>query len=209
MMNEADIWNDEIVRLYEYIDKVNLLSPAGVSIDFYREDYSYGRAGLHQYFNDLYQKATGDWIIYFCEDHLIRYPHWDTYLLRQIEDRKLNPAQPWVLIPKFDNAGTMNHILSRGYCEAVGGSIGRHGWIDSYINEILVGLPRDRVIKNLDEELFHDFTHDLPNPMAEINTITDVSAKAKEFPVITAGTVKDMIVEDTAKINAVISGAGQ
>lgn len=174
MLNEGDTWNAELVNYFRADDHKD----QNYYVKFFRENYGLGRHGLHIYFNDLLKYATGEWIIYFCEDHFIHRGGWDTYLRRFIagaageanrSDRKfpLDPSEPWVIVPKFDNAGAMNHIVSRGFVEALGGVLGNHGWIDSYINDLTFRAWGDhpkRVLR-MDLELFHDFTHDHPNPM--------------------------------------------
>lgn len=168
MMNENDTWNDDLIAHFEKL-----------GVKFFREDYGLGRDGLHVYFNDLYKKAIGDWIIYFCEDHFINTLGWDMYVRKVIsggsrsqkyetDKRKpLDPGKPYCLIPKFDNCGAMNQILSRGYCEAIGGVVGKHGWIDSYINDVnkIAFGDRSEMVIRFEDEMFHDFTHDTPSPM--------------------------------------------
>lgn len=174
-MNAGDTWNDELVRTYK--DRVT----------FIREDMQLGRAGLHEYFNLLAESAMGDWLIYFCEDHFIPEPmfkdgrpqYWDMYFRQMLKDN--DPEQVWIGVPKFDNCGSMNHIVSRGYYNALGGVVGRHGWIDSYINDMLAKIPKWRVIL-FDDETFHDFTHDHPNPMDDAHHQGVVSDAGKNLP---------------------------
>lgn len=221
MLNEHDTWNDELVRYFE---------PKGVQ--FYRENLELGRAGLHEYFNELYKHATGQWIVYFCEDHFIVMNGWDNYLRELINGTLLAPEIPdqprnyknnlgaleankiWCLVPKFDNAGAMNQVLSRGYCEALGGLVGRHGWIDSYINDLnreAFGASADRPnykegdrIFKLDDEMFHDFTHDDPNPMSDAHMQSVTSVKGKALPRYTDSVVKYRIATDAEKLKLAI-----
>lgn len=191
MLNQGDTWNAELVQLF---------SAPPYNVQFFYEDYQLGRAGLHIYFNDLYKQSRGDWLIYFCEDHFITKPGWDQYIYDMVagevkvqtemgavlkhEFGMLNPAEPWCIVPKFDNAGAMNQILSRGYCEAIGDVIGRHGWIDSYINDLNTrawGAHPQRVLR-LDAPIFHDFTHDHPNPMDDAHLQSVVGPAAGELP---------------------------
>jgi hypothetical protein len=157
MTNTHDSWNQELIMIF---------SEPPYNVTFLTEDLQMGRHGLDVYFGMLMKEARGDWVIYFCDDHLIIYDGWDTKLLYEIEQRKLDPKVPNVVVPVFDNAGTMNHILSRGWVKAVGGRVARHGWVDSYINAVLYRLfrddPSDHLVKNIDAPLFHDFTHDAP-----------------------------------------------
>lgn len=188
MLNEDDTWNRELVHYFD-------LHQDFLPIEFHTENYGLGRAGLHVYFNDLLQHATGDWIIYFCEDHFITMHGWDTYLQRVIagitqqgdslnKPFPLDPSEPWIIVPKFDNAGSMNHIVSRGYIDALGGVLGRHGWIDSYINDLSTqawGRHPLRVLR-MDKEIFHDFTHDDPSPMSDAHLQTIIGPEAAKLP---------------------------
>lgn len=190
MLNEHDTWNKELVSYFESVD----CRPGYPGISFYRENKALGRAGLHEYFNDLYEHATGNWIIYFCDDHFITMRDWDNYI-RQIvrggsraawrgtetEKRQpMDPREPWCIVPKFDNCGAMNHVLSRGYLEALGKRPFHHGWIDSYINELNKTIP-DRVVR-MDDPAFHDFTHDHPNPMDKAENQGLSTDKGKALP---------------------------
>lgn len=187
MLNANDTWNKELVDFFELYDQ---------RVTFHYEDYGFGRAGLHEYFNDLLKHATGDWIIYFCEDHFINLAGWDHEVRTLIKGTMLNkvegnwvkkherghldPKDVWVLVPKFDNVGAMNHIVSRGFIEAMGGRLGEHGWIDSYINDVMEKFP-DRVLR-FDDPMFHDFSHDHPNPMDKANVQSVVTKAGKKLP---------------------------
>lgn len=215
MLNEHDTWNKELDEFFS--DQSN----AGISIKFFRENLRLGRAGLHEYFNELYKHATGQWIIYFCEDHFITMNNWDSYVLSVImggsrslalqtehgkERDEMNYLDVWCLIPKFDNCGAMNQILSRGYCEALGGRLARHGWLDSYINDLNEAIP-DRVIM-LDDEMFHDFTHDQPNPMADSEVQALSTDKGNALPDFKSTVVEHRIEVDREKlVRAVERGA--
>lgn len=207
MINKEDTWNNELVKYFSN------------KVKFYKEDYGYGRDGLHVYFNDLLDHSTGDWIIYFCEDHYINLRGWDSYIAQVInggsralggddEGMILDHNKPYILVPKFDNAGSMNHIVSRGYINAMEGKIGRHGWIDSYINDVIherFGMqairpnnkPGDIVIK-FDDEMFHDFTHDHPNPMSDEH-LKVIKAKIP-LPEYQSVSVKEQIIKDAKRL---------
>ena len=211
MLNAHDTWNADMV---EWIIAKQLYAPVNKRpFKFYREDLQLGRAGLHQYFNKLAKEGTGDWLIYFCEDHYINPPEkdphnrafaarWDQYFLTRIDALKLNPNDIYCLVPKFDNCGAMNHMLSRGYYKALGGVMGHHGWIDSYINDInriAFGDHSEHVIK-FDRETFHDFTHDKPNPMSDAHMQSVVSEAGKNLPKYGGGHYEGLIQEDAAKL---------
>lgn len=194
MMNEHDTWNSELVSFMEF--------SAPGNIKFFRENHQLGRAGLHKYLNDLVPYATGDWIIYFCEDHFIIADKWDLKIRNFIKDKDLNPDMVYCIIPKFDNVGAMNQILSKGYVKALGGVLGRHGWIDSYINELnglAFGDLSDRVLR-MNDELFHDFTHDNPNPMSDAHLQGVITDGAKKLPKFEDPEVRELISRDAGAI---------
>lgn len=177
MLNAEDTWNLDLMEYFTRRENVR----------FFTEDYQLGRAGLHRYFNDLAEHSTGEWLIYFCEDHYINRPSrisWDQYFLSRIQEAQVDYREPYVLVPKFDNAGAMNHMVSRGFYETIGKKVGRHGWIDSYINDVTAsawGRFSHRLIR-MDSETFHDFTHDQPNPMDGAHHQGTISEKAKTLP---------------------------
>lgn len=188
MLNEHDSWNNELEYNFSQIP----------GFYFYRENMQLGRAGLHEYFNELAKHATADWLIYFCEDHFINKPLWDKYIFDQIDERKLDPADVWCIIPKFDNCGAMNQIISRGYYNALGRVVGRHGWIDSYLNDVNVAIP-DRIVR-LDNETFHDFTHDQPNPMSDAHCQSISTKRGDSLPKYDSHINRQNIEEDKQKL---------
>ncbi len=197
MLNADDDWNDELKWYF-----------GEQGIRFFTEDYKLGRAGLHQYLNDMVPEAKGDWLVYFCEDHFIIEPGWDQKIRSYIRDRELDSSKIYTIVPKFDNCGAMNQIVSRGFVDTLGGVFGRHGWIDSYINELntrTFGDHSDRVIR-MDEELFHDFTHDHPNPMEQAHMQGVVSPEGKKLPVFEADEVREIIGEDVNKLKIALEG---
>lgn len=215
MLNAEDDWNNELVRFYE--DHTDL------DIRFMRENYGYGRAGLHYYLNDLYRESSGDWIVYFCEDHFINYMGWDMAVRKIIEGvttvkteigqikkhdlGRLHPRKIWCIVPKFDNAGAMNQILSRAYCEAIGDKVGGHGWIDSYINDVnrnVFGDFSDRVIR-MDDAIFHDFTHDKPSPMSDAHLQSVTSPEGKRLPTYGSTVYKHAVAMDSNKLNIAVA----
>lgn len=205
MLNAGDTWNDELVSMAERGEW-----PA--KLNFYREDYQMGRAGLHVYFNDLIKNTKADWIAYFCEDHFISRSGWDTYFRRLIagasgqamieRDFPLDPAEPWVVVPKFDNCGAMNHIVSRGFVEALDGKLGNHGWIDTYINDLTVrawGKHPTRLVR-MDIEAFHDFTHDHPNPMSDAHLQSVLGPEAAKLPKHDSPEYWEQVESDVTKL---------
>lgn len=212
MLNEHDTWNRDLVRMF---------SSAPWHVKFYFEDKGLGRAGLHEYFNELLSHATGDWISYFCEDHYIIMNSWDTFVGRMISGNMkvdqggvmvnqhnegiLDPEKIYCLIPSFDNVGPMNHIVSRGFVRAMDGKISQHGNLDSYINKIADRLPRQRVIRfNSEPPMFHDFTHDNPSPMAAATKQSVSGPAAKLLPGFESDIIQAAIIADTEKLTAAI-----
>lgn len=217
MLNQHDTWNKELV---EHFSRFGDWAAGRRYIKFYYENKGLGRAGLHIYFNDLLKHATGDWIVYFCEDHFIIMNGWDKYLrsvtnghletklahVQRTKDGKLDPKLPWVLVPKFDNVGAMNHIVSRGFVDAMGGVLGRHGWIDSYINDVtnIAWGKHPKYLIRLDDDMFHDFTHDHPNPMSDAAMQSISTKKAAELPKFDSPDVRGLIGADAALLNKAI-----
>ena len=209
MLNDEDTWNDELVQNYKDAQNRIGIAEKNHPLRFYREDLGLGRGGLHKYFNILLENATGQWIIYFCEDHFIVMDNWDEYIRAVINGKMiegdsagknfpLNPEELWVLVPKFDNCGAMNHVVSRGFINALGGVIGNHGWIDSYINDLMKSYT-DRVIR-FDLEMFHDFTHDKPDPMDPIHLKARIGEGAKLLPKYGGGQYESQISGDSLLI---------
>ncbi len=196
MLNAGDIWNRELVDYYQKREP---------NIKFYFEDLQLGRGGLAAYFNMLYKHATGEWIAYFCEDHFIVMPAWDAYVRTVIQVNKLEARQVWCLIPKFDNVGAMSQIVSRGWCEALGGVLGRHGWIDSYINDVNELISAQERMIRFDEEMFHDFTHDKPEPMDPVHTTAALSEAGKALPPYDSAGTRQLIIDDAEKLTQAIA----
>lgn len=214
MLNKDDTWNSDLVDFWQN---------SGEDLEFFKEDYKLGRAGLHLYFNELYKYARGDWIIYFCDDHYISVEGWDIQMRQllagtlqaenapdqpislQHSNGELDPAKIWCITPKFDNAGPMNHMLSRAMIDTMGGNLAHHGNLDSYLNEICFRLPRTRRIF-MDRPLFHDFTHDHPSPMSEAHSQSELSQQAKEMPSYDDPSVMKFADADVESLRAAIDG---
>lgn len=200
MLNVHDEWNKDFVEFFEkYVKTIEMIVGVPAPLKFFYENKQLGRAGLHEYFNDLAKEARGEWLVYFCEDHYIRVPDWDEILIQRIEERDLNSEQIHVIVPKFDNAGAMNHIVSRGYYETLN-HVGQNGWIDSYINDLAGQIPADRVHK-IDDELFHDFTHDKPEPMDPVHYKQTLAARVKDLPKKGSPEYDEQVKTDAEKIN--------
>lgn len=194
MCSSHDTWNRELIHFFQDLPR---------NITFYFEDKGLGRAGLHEYFNELYRYSSGDWIAYFCDDHFINETDWDNKVRRLIRERGLRADDIWCLIPKFDNVGAMNQILSRGYVSAMGGYLGRHGNIDSYINDVNAQLPGERIIR-FDDEWFHDFSHDDPSPMHGSHSQSVITPEGKELARHLTASYESNVAADAAKLKGAI-----
>lgn len=199
MLNKEDTWNRELQAFYMALG----LNVKG-SFQFFEEDYKLGRDGLHKYFNDMAEFATGDWLVYFCDDHFITASGWDNAIRDFAEANNIDSSKINFIIPKFDNAGTMNHIVSRGAYTAMG-QLGRHGWIDSYLNDVMHRMGHDERVFRMDDELFHDFTHDTPNPMSEEHQATIKNQVAiDELPKHQSPAYHQLAIDDANKLKDLI-----
>lgn len=189
MYSEQDTWNKEIINDFDGIP----------SIHFFKEDYKLGRSGLHQYFNELARHATGEFLIYFCDDHHIAVRDWDVKLLDFIAENNIDSKKVNMIVPKWDNAGAMSQILSRGWYEAAG-SIGRYGNIDSYNNFVAEKIDQERV-HQMTEPLFHDFTHDPYIMTPEDCIVEDMQPILENWG---DQSVTDRIQEDAEKLQEAI-----
>ena len=192
MSNTSRLEDIEVLCMYSAQDTWNkeLIGNFGGLFQFYPEDKKLGRSGLHVYFNELLKHATGDWVIYFCDDHCIISQGWDLYLLNFAADRKLDPQKIYSIIPAWDNAGAMNQMLSRGYINALG-NIGRFGNIDSYNNFVAMAIQGR--IAQATKPIFHDFTHDPSVMTPEHNIVEGYSPDPEMWE---DQSVKDRIAED-------------
>ena len=184
---ESDTWNNEFFELIENVEVV-------------RESYNYGRAGLHVYFNDLAARATGDWLIYFCEDHFITKDGWDEYLIDYLKD--YDPNKAYIVRPHSTGFDCILHMVSRGFYETLG-VMGRNAWIDSYLNDVMERIPQDRCLYP-PEILFHDFSADDPNPMSEAaqHSVFDPNFKEghPDYLAFSDPRTRQLVEEDAAKI---------
>jgi hypothetical protein len=205
MVNYDDTWNEELA----------LVMRDHFEIEFWGENSNLGRHGIARFFNSMLPDACGDWIVYFCDDHSVIKQGWDSEVLDYIHGRKgggdsenltfpLNPNEPWVIVPKFDNAGSMNHIVSRGYVKAMGSVIGNHGWIDSYINDLMSDFT-NRVIR-MEDPIFHDFTHDVPSPMSDEHTKITLSEEVKSLPEYNSEEYHKQLDRDKLRIKQALEG---
>ena len=189
MVSKQDDWNQELIKF------VTRFCP----IKFCFEDKKLGRSGLHLYYNEMLTETTGDWVIYFCDDHYIVRQGWDEYLMNFVDSCKLDPKRIYQVVPTWDNSGSMNQMLSRGYIDTLG-NIGRYGNIDSYNNHVGAQMFKPRVIA-APEPIFHDFTGD-PEIMTEKHHEIEGYSP---LPIIWGSEeMQGMIAEDAQKLRKAI-----
>lgn len=196
--NAEDEWNGDVIDYFTEFE--------GKFI-FYLENYGYGRAGLHLYYQNALQRAQSqdvdweaDWFVYFCEDHEIILYHWDKVLAGILS--KYDADKPYIGVPGWDNTGSVNHVLSRGYIEALGGRLASHGNLDSYINDIAARLPRSHVIRL--PVLFHDFTADHPCMLDDCRTKVELSEAGQKLPLAWTEETKANVERDAEIVKAAI-----
>ena len=166
-----DTWNTAMIeQMYE-----------PEKMEFFSEDRGLGRRGLHLYYEAMVPRALelgADWVAYFCEDHRIITHGWDIVCEQYL--RNIDPSKPAVAVPGWFNTGSVSHILSRGYIEALGNRLGCHGNIDSAINhtmENVKGLP----IVTL-PRMFWDYTADTPSQLDDSRTFVQLSRDGEALP---------------------------
>lgn len=196
MMNTHDTWNEEIVDHF-----------MAKGVRFFEEDRRLGRNGLHLYYEMMLPEIKGDWVAYFCEDHnIVRYG-WNKVISQFIKDNNLDPNEPYVLVPNWDNTGHMSHVVSKGYLRTLGGKIAHHGNLDSYINYVKDRMPSSHVLQL--PVLFHDFTHDQPNPMSDAANQSVAGPEAATLPAWDSDEVREHIDKDVNAIRERIYRKGQ
>ncbi len=190
MASENDDWNEDVFNYYKDFP----------NIKFFFEDRKLGRAGRHIFFNELAEKASGDWILHTCDDQRFIMDGWDNYLREMIVAGGIDSNKVHMILPKFDNIGHVDHMISRGYLNAAG-RVGGYGNIDSWINGVRDSLPPDRVHFTPDE-LMHDFTHH-PEIYTPEYLISDISV-GKRFPKWNSPEVKQDLLQEIAKVQEAI-----
>lgn len=196
-----DTWNQSLIKLF-----YDLNGGGRRGWEFTDEDLGMGRGGLHVYLRLALESwinadptRSYEWAAYFCEDHNVVMPGWDQCVLSHVDSLGLNPDEPHILVPRWDNTGAMSHILSRGFIKAMGSRLASHGNMDSYLNDIADKLPRGHV--HMLPVMFHDFTHDRPHMLDDAHTRVEVT---RDWPPYQSDTVQGRIAEDVADVSAVI-----
>ena len=148
MASDNDDFNKD---LYDWIK-----ARPSLPIKLFFEDRKLGKHGRHIFFNELAEKASGQWILHTCDDQRFIYQGWDNYIRSLINTNGLDPDKIHMIIPSFDNTGDVDQMLSKGYIKAMG-QVGGYGNIDSWINEVREVMPPNRVHLTPDV-LMHDMT---------------------------------------------------
>jgi hypothetical protein len=166
MCSAQDEWNKDLIKFYKgvltglYFGQDEFIPGASevLNIKFFFEDYHYGNRGLHVYFNELAEKATGDYLWYLCSDHDIILQDYDKFILDYIEkEKQLSPDKIWGIVPGMRDVGPVSHIISRATYETLG-HIALSDKIDSWYNDILYRIPQDRLFTISGTQMMTDYT---------------------------------------------------
>lgn len=190
MASLNDDWNADLFKFFQSRPKY--------PVKFFFEDRKLGKYGRHIFFNELAEKAFGDWILHTCDDQMFIYNGWDNYLRSFVGH--ISPDQVHMVIPLFNNTGYVDQMLSRGYINAVG-RVGGYGNIDSWLNMIRDGLPPERVHITPDA-LMSDLTVYpeifTPEYMAADNS------EGKKLPLWESSEVRQDLLQEIAKVKEAI-----
>lgn len=145
MLNKHDKWNKHVVKYFDG------------RVKFFYEDSPHGRFDLHTYYTELLKHANGDWIMLACEDWDFLMDGWDNYIREVASSKGADSSKVWGMVPRFSNVGSVCQIMSRGYVNAVGGVLGHHYAIDSWINTVF-GTMEERMV-HFEKDMFIDYTH--------------------------------------------------
>lgn len=171
LANKDDTWNQDLFRYH----KLNVIY----------EDMKCGKNGRHYFYNELAKHAKGDWLWHMCDDHYLSYYGYDEYLTNYIKEKQLDSAKIHMIVPRVENSGSIAHILSRGYYEAVG-RIGFHGNIDSYLNRVSDHIIDQNRIHHPDAPILIDYTVD-PTIMTPEHCKVELT---NDYPVYDFGSVE-------------------
>lgn len=147
MMDERDTWNRGFVACTEQ------------KVRYFKDGSGKGRWGLNEYYNKLLAETSADWVMLVCDDFEFILDKWDEYLISGLEaDHKWDPSRVYACCPRVRIIGSVCHVISRGYINAIGGVLSHHWAVDSWMNQVLEKLPPDR-IWNTPVEVFDDYSH--------------------------------------------------
>lgn len=122
-----------------------------------------GQKGHHIYINELAKHAKGNWILNFCEDMHILLRDWDEVLREWIREKQLDPDKCWMIIPRFETRGAVEHLLSRGWLDITGMVFGYPNG-DSWLNTVTDLAPaifRDSRRLDCNILMFKDYSSDV------------------------------------------------
>lgn len=194
MASEDDDWNKDLI---EFCSQYK-------NIKFFFENDRLGRHGRHIFFNRLAEKAEGEWILHTCDDQMFVRKGWDNYVRDYVRDHSLDHNKVNILIPRFNNTGSVDHFVSRGYLNALG-MVGGYGNIDSWINNVLEEIPSDR-IKMMPDELMCDLTVYPEILTPEYLKMDD--SEGRKLPAWDSEEVKEGIFQAQEKLKeAILNGA--
>jgi hypothetical protein len=193
MTNENDTWNKDMFKLLE----------ADKQIRIFKENYKYGRAGLHKYFEALLPHTTGEWVLYLCDDHDVAVDGWDQKIFDLINSNQLDYKKIYQIVPHCVNTGSVIHILSRGWIDTTH-EVGKHPNVDSYLNYVAERLPSNRIYHVYDK-LFIDYTC-MPEIMTPEHCKTEIDPLFPTRNFTTDPTVMNDIISD---VNLLITAIGK
>lgn len=154
---KRNAWNKDLM---EYIGKKE---PAVKFIPEPADFEELGQRGHHIFMNELSKHATGDWIFHFCDDMEILVRGWDEVVRAFVRQYHLNPSMCYMLIPRFKDAGAVEHILSRGWIEVTGCSFdypNGDSWLNTVIDSTIPEFNRSRLLHIPRADMFKDYTRD-------------------------------------------------
>lgn len=195
MANAEDDYNKDIFTFFK-------LHPE-YGVKFLFENSGLGVYGRHLYFNELASATDSDWLLHTCDDQMFIYENWDGFIRDYIISKNIDAAKVNVIIPKFSNMGAVDHMVSRGYINALG-RLGGYGNIDSWINRLLAKLPQNRVFYP-SRSIMYDFTPDAEIYTPEYLAVDDT--KGQLLPMWGSEEVeKDLILEGNKLLEAIKNG---
>ena len=189
LANEEDTWNQDFFSYY--------------NLHVLRENYNAGPKARHIFYNQMAKEAKGDWLWHMCDDHYLL-DGYDEYLVNYIEEKKILSESVNIIVPMVENSGSISHILSRGYYNAVG-RIGYHGNIDSYLNDVHEQMVYRERLYYPEKPVMIDFTVD-QTIMTPEHTQTGPQNINIEFHDFTSDFTKAEISKDARKLYETIKG---
>lgn len=193
MTNENDTWNKDMFEVMKTASNAKV----------FKENYKYGRAGLHKYFEALLPHTTGEWVLYLCDDHDIAVDGWDQKIFDLINANQLDYNKIYQIVPHCVNTGSVIHILSRGWINTTH-EIGKHPNVDSYLNYVAERLPTNRIYHVYDK-LFIDYTC-MPEIMTPEHCKTEIDSS---FPTRNFTTDPTVMKDIESDVNLLITAIGK